>query len=253
MRRVEVVGLSCDMGVTKLLRVLTRGAVGAPSTTKEETGLRPSILLRRLVFSDGTSVELEPGDVVLIVGPNNAGKSEALRGIEKKLESSKNASPVVQGVEFERKGSVAEVMSWLKRMTSIVTNYEGDKLGIFGKVIYPSSVGLYWDGADGIGQLAPFFCALLTAEERLKAANAPDNIAITEKSPSHPIHILQWDDSQESRISEHFEKAFGTGIVIHRNAGGEGSHLGRERAAASAGRGSTKHRISPRTREIAAN
>lgn len=183
--------------------------------------MKPTVFLKKLVFSDGTSVNLGPGDVVVIVGPNNAGKSEALRGIEKKLDSSADPSPVIQAIEYEKKGSAAEVMTWLQDMTNIVTNYGRDEIGIFGRIIYPSSIPMYWERADGIGQLAPFFCTLLTAEERLKAANAPDNIPITETSPKHPIHVLQWDDSQEAKISDYFEKAFGLGIVVHRNAGGK--------------------------------
>lgn len=207
------------MNVADLLSVLTRRKSAGLSAAKEEIVMKPTVHLTKLDFSDGTSVKLGSGDVVVIVGPNNAGKSEALRGIEKKLDSSTNPSPVIQRIEFEKTGSAAEVMTWLQDMTNIVTNYGKEVIGIFGRIIYPSSVQMYWERTDGVGQLAPFFCTLLTAEERLRAANAPDNIAITERSPSHPIHILQWDDSQESRISDYFEKAFGSGIVVHRNAG----------------------------------
>lgn len=224
---LKIVGVSCDMNVAKLLSGLTSRRKVGSSAVEEEIEMEPTVLrkptvhLTKLVFSDGTSVNLGSGDVVVIVGPNNAGKSEALRGIEKKLGNSQASSPVVRGIEFERKGSVAEVMSWLRDMTNIVTDYGRANFTIFGKLAIPHGVQSSWEQTDDISQLAKFFCTLLRAEERLGAANAPDNIAITEKSPSHPIHILQWDDSLESKISEHFQKAFGSGIVVHRNAGGK--------------------------------
>ena len=35
----------------------------------------------RVTFSDGSEVDLKPGAVVVIVGPNYSGKSETLRNI----------------------------------------------------------------------------------------------------------------------------------------------------------------------------
>jgi hypothetical protein len=60
---------------------------------------------------------------------------------------------------------------------------------------------------------------LLDAQGRLTAANPPNSIALTEEGPKHPIHLLQWNDSVEGRISGYFKKAFGIGLVVHRNAG----------------------------------
>ena len=42
----------------------------------------PAVRFKSLTFSDGTTVEMEPNDVVVLVGPNNAGKSLALRELE---------------------------------------------------------------------------------------------------------------------------------------------------------------------------
>ena len=37
------------------------------------------LTFEEITFSDGTLISLEPDDVVVLVGPNNAGKSAALR------------------------------------------------------------------------------------------------------------------------------------------------------------------------------
>ncbi|MGC2545270.1 MAG: AAA family ATPase, partial [Silvibacterium sp.] len=72
---------------------------------------------------------------------------------------------------------------------------------------------------SSISSLSGFFCRLLDADGRLSAANPPDNISITEEALYHPIHYLQWNDLLERQLSEQFRKAFGAGIVVHRNAG----------------------------------
>ena len=41
--------------------------------------LRPSLSFETITLSDGTSIALEEDDIVVFVGPNNAGKSAALR------------------------------------------------------------------------------------------------------------------------------------------------------------------------------
>ena len=60
-------------------------------TQKNDTGLseeislgdyRPAVTFESITFSDGTTIPLEPTDVVVLVGPNNAGKSAALRELE---------------------------------------------------------------------------------------------------------------------------------------------------------------------------
>ena len=45
----------------------------------------PAVTFQGLTFSDDTTVQLDPTDVVIFVGPNNAGKSVALRELEERL------------------------------------------------------------------------------------------------------------------------------------------------------------------------
>ena len=43
----------------------------------------PAVTFESITFSDGTTISLEPTDIVVLVGPNNAGKSVALRELER--------------------------------------------------------------------------------------------------------------------------------------------------------------------------
>ncbi|MBA3613091.1 MAG: AAA family ATPase [Nitrospirales bacterium] len=44
----------------------------------------PRVAISQLTFSDWTEVVISQNDIVLVVGPNNAGKSAALRAIRDK-------------------------------------------------------------------------------------------------------------------------------------------------------------------------
>ena len=43
-----------------------------------------SIVIESATFSDGTAVSFNRNDIVILVGPNNAGKSVALRNMKKR-------------------------------------------------------------------------------------------------------------------------------------------------------------------------
>ena len=48
----------------------------------EGTYIKPSIQFITVTFSDGTVINLESHDLVVLVGPNDAGRSAALRELE---------------------------------------------------------------------------------------------------------------------------------------------------------------------------
>lgn len=186
--------------------------------------LTPRVAISSLTFSDGTDVPISPNDVVLVVGPNNAGKSAGLRAIREKLQNAAHKSPVLQSLQIQRTGSVDEFSSWLlgwtvRQMESPPDNPIYQALG---HALHRSQAHSEWQRADNVlGGLARWFCHLLSADERLQICNPPGNIALARDNPSHPIHFLLRDDKLESRLSSKFRKAFGVDLVVHRNAGSQ--------------------------------
>src|SRR5258708_6717034 len=82
----------------------------------------PRLWIKQLTFSDGTTVRLKKSDIVLIVGPNNAGKSAALRAIRDRITTAPNQSPspVLSSLELDREGTVSDVEEWLKSFARVV-------------------------------------------------------------------------------------------------------------------------------------
>jgi hypothetical protein len=75
--------------------------------------VEPKILIKKLTFSDGTEIVPEADEVLVIVGPNNSGKSVTLRSVREKLGKAAFRSPVLNAVEFEKIGSASDVLSCL--------------------------------------------------------------------------------------------------------------------------------------------
>jgi hypothetical protein len=198
----------------------------------------PRVAITSLSFSDGTTVPISSNDVVLVVGPNNAGKSAGLRAIRDKLQNAAHKSPVLQNLEIQRSGNLDVFKSWLSSWTvqQIGSTPDNPVFQALGHALHQSQAHSEWQRSDHIlGQLSRWFCHLLSADERLQICNPPGNIALARDNPSHPIHFLLRDDKLESRLSAKFRKAFGVDLVVHRNAGSQVPlHIG-ERPVPEAG------------------
>jgi AAA domain, putative AbiEii toxin, Type IV TA system/AAA domain len=194
------------------------------SQSGADVEVMPRVWISALTFSDGTQVPVSAHDVVLIVGPNNAGKSAALRAIRDKLQNAAHASPVVSSVQIQRSGSAKEFIDWLVGWTvrQVESSPENPVYLALGHGLHQSQAQSEWSRADNVlGGLARWFCHLLSADERLQICQPPGNIALARDNPSHPIHFLLRDDKLELRLSAKFKKAFGVDLVVHRNAGSQ--------------------------------
>ncbi|MDP2858850.1 MAG: ATP-binding protein, partial [Bacillota bacterium] len=182
----------------------------------------PRVWIEALTFSDGTTIDCGPGDVVVVVGPNNSGKSVALRSIRAKAENPSEPSPVVADVRLARSGTAAELAEWVARVAvRNPGNPDNPSFSTLGATVHKSHLGPHWDGSRGLGPLTRFFINLLNASDRLAAANPAPQIRLVQDPPAHPLHYLQRDDRLEEEISSQFHAAFGEDLVLNRNAGSE--------------------------------
>jgi hypothetical protein len=186
--------------------------------------LEPKVWVESITFSDDTTIAIAKDDVVVIVGPNNSGKSATLRAIRDKFAIPLTPSPVVKKMTLDRVGTTDDLLDWLRSTTKEVEGSQNvaPSFQSLGNNVPIASASAWWSNAAGpLNFLAKFFCRLLSADERLQAANPPANIAITRDPPIHPIHFLLRNDSLEEKLSSQFKRAFGLDIVVHRNAGNQ--------------------------------
>lgn len=176
--------------------------------------------LNEIQFSDTTKIKLEENDIVVLVGPNNAGKSASLKEMLGIINASHFKGKVVNSINIAREGSESELFSLISSKSIIDTSREQPLYSGFGFSFYKSVAKSNWDNyKNGIQYISPLFCNLLTTEQRLIAANPAQNIQFTKSPFSHPIHFLQRYDSLEEKFCDYFRQAFGTDLIVHRNSG----------------------------------
>ena len=74
--------------------------------------LRPRLSFETVTFSDGTTLSLDDDDIVVFVGPNNAGKSAALRELDAWAARSK-PWVVIKSAKMRKFGSQDDLRTYL--------------------------------------------------------------------------------------------------------------------------------------------
>jgi hypothetical protein len=182
--------------------------------------LRIKTPITSLTMSDGSTIPVPRGGVLVFVGPNNAGKSVSLRDIHGHLTQLSVPPRAVNSIAVEKEGTEDDLVEWLdehchKRWASGQDLYS--RAGA-GQVHKPHAVQ-WWAGGPPFQHLGGFFTFLAAGEGRLAAANATNNINPLTDPPSHPLHSLYMDSLLEHKISAISVRAFGVPLVLNRHAG----------------------------------
>lgn len=176
----------------------------------------------RFTVSDGTAVEVPRGGVVLFVGPNNAGKSQALRDIYAQLFQPSSQRPVVvTGVEVDRAGDEAALRRWLDEHAfpnPVQGNPEVQYLRN-GHGLLPSQAAAWWTQGPPFQSLLPMLAFLATADQRLSLVSSAASYDPFTQPPSAPLQVLYLREDLERRLSDAAYAAFGTPLTVNRAAG----------------------------------
>ncbi|MDO9580582.1 MAG: AAA family ATPase, partial [Bacteroidales bacterium] len=175
-------------------------------------------------FSNGSVINFDKNDITIFVGPNNAGKSAALKDIYSLSRNIKHKGKVIKRLEIDQEGTEEDLINHLEKISRKVINnnplpaYRG-----IGFHINENSAKSYWRDvrSNGLNELTPVFIDILNTEARLTAANPAPNIALTRDALSNPIHYLQIDDGIEKQFSDYFKQSFDLDLIVHRNAGSQ--------------------------------
>ena len=185
---------------------------------------RPRLTFESITFSDGTTVRTEPLDVIVMVGPNNAGKSLALRELHDFV-GGKPESKVVAKVTKDAVGTAEAFDGFVRENTRVELQSNGRSFSIrgYGVNFGIGEVRFHSMWPDDLGALGALFCLRILTEKRINDSDPVDAIDIFTEDPTHPIHLLN-DDMVEKRLSEYFRLAFGQDLILYR-AGGKRATL----------------------------
>jgi predicted ATPase len=164
------------------------------------------------------------GDTVVIVGPNNSGKTAALRGIQNIFGNAAAGSntPVVRALEFRQLGDANDLEAWLRENTVIRKGGVGSPEHAYksgGTISVPEAREIWERRPNNFPSLVTYFSVLIATESRLQAGNPVNSLNFATDPPQLPAQYLQRYDDEELKISAAVRKAFNQDLIVHRGGG----------------------------------
>ena len=168
----------------------------------------------KLTFNNGKEILIAPDDIVLFVGANNVGKSQALNDI---FEKCKEHTPTVVVSEVETKkdeGSLRALLDTVARKVS-------DNESYYGYSIRGNHVNFFLKNGDtsfrdsyNYGNYRDLFVARLTTEERLTICSPAPNIN-RDQPWTNPIQYAAFDYKYSRWLSNNYCKAFDNSLIAN--------------------------------------
>ncbi len=188
--------------------------------------MEPRVWVKKLNFQDGTEIQFEKNDIVIIVGPNNVGKSLCL----KEINGITYSNPLVFGeskdrliikeLELSKEGNLSDVIDKYQSTNQLILNPNtGKTTSKYYIRTNRQDLARGWKLSQGLGPLRNLMVGYINTIDRLKSVDPPKSTSLIGGNYIHPIHFLQRDDELEMKFCNYFQQAFGQDLVVNRSAG----------------------------------
>lgn len=198
------------------------------------TNTKLSIALKNVIVSDGTVVDVPLGGLLVVVGPNNVGKTTFLTDINNMMQYSVNEPSikltVVKNGTVIKEGEKDGLINWLD------DHAEKAKRPREGYVRLNQQQPLSGEAAwslwqqDRLDMLWPLLSLYADASSRL-SGTAAGMYDIQVDAPSNPLHHLYSDEELENRLSDIAQEVFETPLFLPRQGTTLRLYLGSPRAS----------------------
>lgn len=176
--------------------------------------VKPSVTISKIKFSGGDEIHLKENEKVIIVGPNNSGKSQSLRDIYQICKNGpSNSNIAVVDIEISKTGYKDQLLKFLENNAELNERkyiYQDWK-------IHELNINL-WDQKYLLNDLTDGFVRKITATNRLNICEQQASIKPNEQK-TKPQHILYDNDEKMSMISGLFKDAFGKDLMFEFRGG----------------------------------
>lgn len=185
-----------------------------------------NIKLTSLKFNDESTVAIAEKSTTVIVGPNNVGKSCALREtynfLRNGVDQSKKLNKVLDKITFEMLGTRENFVTYLTEKT---TQFIDDNGNTFVRTlqtnVHEPQIKSIWDNAqaNGLKELLNVFVTLADTANRLNIISPPETYDRISEVPQHPIQMFLENDTLEPKLCGYIKQAFGEDLIFNYGAG----------------------------------
>jgi len=172
--------------------------------------IKPKATLSEITFSDGNTVELDEQEKIILVGPNNSGKSQSLREIVNICQTGDTKqSLVVKDLKLNKHGNSKDLLAYLKKNAELIQ----DQFRISDYQIHESHIPFWDNNPYLINGLHVGSVKNIAANDRLNICNQQNSISPGQQK-SKPQHIMYDDEAVMARVSNLFRNAFSKDLMF---------------------------------------
>jgi len=174
-------------------------------------GNTPALFVNSIKFNNGETININKNDIVVFVGPNNAGKSQSLKDIYACIKN-QHRKVVIKDVDITFQNSENDVAfiegcSAKSKDPNSGFIYSGTNYHIWPYHLENNKLI-----SSNCLDISSFFITELRTDNRLSIVNPP-NILREDESPTHPIHNVKAFPPIREMLSNFFRKAFGQSLI----------------------------------------
>ena len=171
---------------------------------------KPTAHIATITFSSGKVIELGRHDKVIIVGPNNCGKSQSLRDIlALTAKPGLREAITVVSVSIAKSGTPRDLKKFLDENAELFGESYRYKDWSINQAFIPR-----WTENNLPNGLSGGYIKLINADSRLGIC-AQQNSVRPDQQKEKPQHLLYFDPDLMARVSQLFKKAFAKDLLIN--------------------------------------
>ncbi|RON48531.1 hypothetical protein BK666_08895 [Pseudomonas frederiksbergensis] len=176
-----------------------------------------TIHLKELEFEGNLKISLEDDSILVIIGPNNTGKSATLNSIRSRIRQEDPLPSALKSLRLKRTPKLEELKIQLSAAKDQYGTYS-----LPGQSFHESTLSGWWsDSSETVGSyFAQLAISDLTTRARLADCDPPPTFdSRVENSANHPFQHMYRNSELEEAISTVFHRAFKRDLIVHRAAG----------------------------------
>lgn len=179
-----------------------------------------SISISSLTASDGSEIAIPERGLVLLVGPNNVGKSQVLRDITGLVNDPQGHSKALTQLALEKPISDESLIDWFRQhLRQLKSDLSGSIYQVPGWGNVPlDQISSQWN-QPGLNFFTSMFLFHADGNSRLGAGNSQPSFAPATETPASPLQLAYVSPEIEKKLDAMVRKAFGTGVLVDRYNG----------------------------------
>lgn len=180
--------------------------------------------IRKIKFSGGEAVELEPSSVLILVGPNSGGKTSSIRGIEGQIYTPNNPKLTISEVELFVEGIEKDFLEWLSKYYHTRETVNGINYVTLQGTLLPRQITSTWAQIASNkqpGEAQSFLMKRLDTGTRLQLGDITGSLEYGSIEPRAFIHVLQSNEKLREQVSKEVRDNFGFDLIINWGGGGQ--------------------------------